>query len=175
MTEGLPLTHVYNLARLGNAGDEVTIAADEAQRAAIAHWSGVVSVEKLQTRVEIRKISATRFGLTFHLTANVTQSCVVTLEPVQAHIERSFDRELHFTGAVRHKAMESEPELVLDADPEEGPEEISSLHYDLAVPILEEYALSLEPYPRCPGVEFAPKPDLTDRPESPFAVLKGLK
>ena len=176
MTEGLPLSHDYNLARLGNAGDTVTFTADPDQRIALARWSGVVSVEALETRVDIRKLAATRFGLTFHLTADVTQSCVVTLEPVKAHLERNFDRELHFIGgSVRHKAPESEAELVLDADPEEGPEEIQSLHYDLAVPVLEEYTLSLEPYPRRPGVEFTAKTDPEDRPESPFAVLKGLK
>jgi hypothetical protein len=176
MTEGLPLSRDYNLARLGNAGDDIRFAADENQRGAIARWSGVVSVEKLEVRVEIRKISASRFGLTFHLTADVTQSCVVTLEPVRSHMARSFDRELHFAGGpIRHKAAESESELVLDADPDEGPEEIQSLHYDLAVPVLEEYALSLEPYPRCPGVEFAAETPAEDRPESPFAVLKGLK
>ena len=175
MTEGLPLSHSYNLARLGNAGDTVHFAADAEQRAAIARWSGVVSVEKLDARVEIRKISSTRFGLIFHLLADVTQSCVVSLEPVASHMERNFERELHFTGPVRHKAPESEPELVLDSDPEEGPEEITSLHYDLAVPVLEEYALSLEPYPRRPGVEFAVKTDPEAPPESPFAVLKGLK
>jgi len=160
MTEGLPLSRDYNLARLGNAGDEVLFAADADQRAAIARWSGVVSVEKLEARVEIRKISPTRFGLTFHLLADVTQACVVTLEPVAGHMEHSFVRELHFAGTVRHKLAESEPVLELDADPEEGP---------------EEFALSLEPYPRRPGVEFALKTDPEDRPESPFAVLKGLK
>lgn len=175
MTEGLPLSHSYNLARLGNAGDQVHFAADAEQRAAIAKWSGVVSVEKLEARVEIRKISSTRFGLTFHLVADVTQSCVVSLESVASHMERNFERELHFTGAVRNKAPESQPELVLDSDPEEGPEEITSLHYDLAVPVLEEYALSLEPYPRRPGAEFAPQTGPEEAPESPFAVLKGLK
>jgi uncharacterized metal-binding protein YceD (DUF177 family) len=176
MTEGLPLSHSYNLARLGNAGDAVQFAADEGQRAAIALWSGVVSVEKLEVRVDIRKISASRFDLAFHLAADVTQSCVVTLDPVKGHLEQSFTRELEFVGAVHHRTAESvEPELVLDPGLEEGPEEIHSLHYDLAVPVLEEYTLSLEPYPRCPGVEFAPPNDPEDRPESPFAVLKGLK
>src|SRR5689334_1897981 len=55
MTEGLPLSHIYNLARLGNAGDEVRFAADAAQCAGIAKWSGVLSVEKFETRVEIKK------------------------------------------------------------------------------------------------------------------------
>jgi uncharacterized metal-binding protein YceD (DUF177 family) len=177
MTEDLPFSHFYNLARLGNAGDEVHFAADAAAREAIAAWSGVVSLERLEARVKIAKLGASRFGLDFTLDADVTQACVVTLEPVPAHIAHAFDRELQFLGPTRHRPAEDEsaPEVVLDLTKEEGPEAIESLHYDLAGPVLEEYVLSLEPYPRSPGVEFAPPPEASQGPESPFAVLKGLK
>jgi hypothetical protein len=176
MTEGLPLTHPTNLARLGAAGDDVRFAADAGQRAAIAKWSGVLSLERLEVRVQLRKLGPTRFGLDFTLSADVTQACVVTLEPVPGRLERNFSRELQFTGPSRHKpAEDSVPDVVLDLAEEEGPEEIQSLHYDLAAPVLEEYVLSLEPYPRSPGAAFAPKSEAADRPESPFAVLKGLK
>ncbi|HEY2007754.1 MAG TPA: DUF177 domain-containing protein [Rhizomicrobium sp.] len=176
MTQALPLAHSYNLARLGNAGDVVTITADEHQRGTIAKWAGIVSLESFEAKIEIHKLGPSRFGLAFELTADLTQSCVVTLEPVQSRMDHKFSRELHFTGPSRHKPVtdDSGPELVLDTD-EEGPEEIESLHYDLAGPILEEFVLSLEPYPRRPGVEFSPQTEGMDRPESPFAVLKGLK
>ena len=176
MTDGLPLTHSYNLARLGNAGDLVAFAADEAERAAIARWSGIVSLETFAARVEIAKLAPNRFGLSFLLTANVTQACVVTLEPVKSRMERRFNRELQFHGSARHRSAvaDSPPELVLDSE-EEGPEELESLHYDLAGPVLEEFVLSLEPYPRCQGVEFSAQTPTQDRPESPFAVLKALK
>jgi uncharacterized metal-binding protein YceD (DUF177 family) len=176
MTSNLPLTHSYNLARLGNAGDLVEFAANDAQRALIAKWSGIVSLETFEARVEIAKLAPNHFGLSFLLTAEVTQACVVTLEPVKSRMERRFSRELQFHGPARHRQTpaESGPELVLDTE-EEGPEEIESLHYDLAGPVLEEFVLSLEPYPRCPGVEFSPKTEQQDQPESPFAVLKGLK
>jgi uncharacterized metal-binding protein YceD (DUF177 family) len=176
MTDGLPLSQSYNLARLGNAGDVVIITADRAQRAAIAAWAGIVALESFEARIEIAKLGPSRFGLTCRLTAEVTQACVVTLEPVKSHMDHGFSRELHFIGPARHKpaAGDSGPEVVLDTE-EEGPEEIESLHYDLAGPLLEEFALSLEPYPRCPGVEFAPPADKEDQRESPFAVLKELK
>jgi hypothetical protein len=172
----LPLAHVYNLARLGNAGDVVVLAASDGERAQIAKWSGIVSLEAFEARVEIEKLAPNRFGLSFHLTALLTQACVVTLEPVESRMERRFARELHFNGPVRHKPVsaDSGPDLVLDSE-EGGPEEIESLQYDLAGPVLEEFVLSLEPYPRCPGVEFSPKTDAQDRPESPFAALKKLK
>jgi hypothetical protein len=177
MTDKLPLSHVYNLGRLGNAGDTVTFSADPEQRAAIATWSGVLSVESFAVTADFKKLGPTRFGLEFQVTADVTQACVVTLEPVPAHLETRFIRELHFTGPARRKAPadESVVDLVLDSAEEEGPEEIESLHYDLAGPALEEYVLALEPYPRAPGVAFQPPGDDQEAPESPFAVLKGLK
>jgi hypothetical protein len=177
MTDGLPLSHHYNLARLGNAGDRVSFAADDAQRAAIAGWSGVLSLDSFAVAVNIKKLGPVRFGLDFTVTADVTQACVVTLEPVHSRMERRFQHELHFAGTAargRHQA-ESEAEVVVDADPDEGPEEIESLHYDLAAPALEDYVLALEPYPRCPGVEFAAPQEAGQAPESPFAVLKVLK
>ena len=181
MSEGLPYSHSYNLARLGNAGDAVHFAASEAERAAIAKWAGVVSVEALDVRVQISKLASNRFGLAFTLTADVTQSCVVTLEPVPSHIEHGFSRELVFVGTVpRHRGDQppTESEVVLSGNLEEadeGPEEITSLHQDLALPALEEFVLSLDPYPRRSGVEFAPKTGESEPPPSPFAVLKGLK
>ncbi len=103
MTEGLPLSHSTNLARLGAAGDRVTFAADDAARAAIARWAGILSLERLEVKVELKKLGPVRFGLDFSVTADVTQACVVTLEPVPAHLEHSFHRELHFAGPIRGK------------------------------------------------------------------------
>ena len=169
------LSYPYNLNRLGNAGDMVHFAADAEQCAAIAVWSGVLSMTRFEVAVNLRKIAPTRFGLDFTVTADVTQACVVSLEPAAAHVARQFTRELDFVGAARRKSPESEAEIVLDDDPDEGPEEIESLHYDLAAPALEDYALALDPYPRKNGVEFQSPTDAAEAPQSPFAALKSLK
>jgi uncharacterized metal-binding protein YceD (DUF177 family) len=174
MSTGLPYSHPYNLARLGNAGDKVHFMADADQRTAIAKWAGVLSLEKFEADVEIAKPAPDRFALSFHVRAHVTQACVVTLEPVASSLERSFSRELFFVGSSRHR-QGAGPDVALDGDLEEGPEEIDSLHIDLAIPVLEEFVLSLDPYPRRPGVEFAAKSPDSDPRESPFAVLKDLK
>jgi uncharacterized metal-binding protein YceD (DUF177 family) len=169
------LSRDYNLARLGNAGDAVRFAADADQRAAIAQWAGVLAVDRLEAEAALRKLGPIRYGLDFTLVADVVQACVVTLEPVPAHLEHRFSRELQFAGGIRRKLPQAESEVILDGDLEEGPEEIESLHYDLAGPVLEELVLALEPYPRCPGVEFEPPADGMPAKESPFAALKDLK
>ena len=169
MTDRLPFALGYNLARLGNAGDLVVFAAAEAERALIAKWAGIVSLEQFEGRIELKKLEPNRFGLNFNLTVEVTQSCVVSLEPVKSRTERDFNRELHFVGNTRHRvpADQTSPDLVLDAV-EEGPEEIESLQYDLAAPLLEEFILSLEAYPRNPGVKFSTQVAPWNSPKVPL-------
>jgi hypothetical protein len=176
MTEVLPFREMYNLGRLGQAGDVVTLAPDAAARAAIARWAGILSLDALTAVVTLRKASPTRFKLAVRLEADVTQACVVTLEPVSGHIAQDFDRELHFSAPRRRAGTgESAGVTLMNPEDDEAPEEIESLHYDLAGPVLEELVLALDPYPRRPGVEFAAGEAPADGRESPFAVLKGLK
>jgi uncharacterized metal-binding protein YceD (DUF177 family) len=124
--------------------------------------------------VVLKKEEGAKYLLAYALEAEVTQACVVTLEPVASRIERSFGRELHFRGTGRHAA---ETPSTLEISPDEGDEveEIESLHFDLTAPVLEELLLALDPYPRRPGVAFDPGEEGAARPESPFAALKSLK
>jgi uncharacterized metal-binding protein YceD (DUF177 family) len=171
-----PLSHSYNLGRLGNAGDAVRVEADDVQRAAIAAMAGALSLSRFAATVVLTKTAADKFLLACRLEADVTQACVVTLEPVAAHVERAFSRALHFTGTGRRPAETAERDpQELSLDEGEETEEIESLHYDLAGPLLEEFLLALDPYPRCPGVEFDPGQAGQVLPESPFAALKSLK
>ena len=79
-----PIVHSYNLARLGNAGDEVRLEADERQRAAIAALAGALSVARFAATVTLKKTDPSRFALDYRLESDLTQACVVTLEPVAA-------------------------------------------------------------------------------------------
>lgn len=175
MTEAAPISLIYNLNRLGQTGDEIDFSANDQERAGLAALAGLLEVPKFQAHIALRKLSPNRFGLTADLTAEVVQACVVTLEPLRADIERRFARELHFVPNLRREPEKGDKEVAINPEEEEGPEEIGSLHFDLAGPLIEEFVLGVEPYPRAPGVEFVPPRDDADRPQSPFAVLKDLK
>jgi uncharacterized metal-binding protein YceD (DUF177 family) len=168
-----PLSHVYNLGRLGQSGDEVLFEAGEEQRAGLAALAEVLAVPEFAARIALKKLSPTRFAIHYDLAAAIVQACVVTLEPVSARIARSFNRELLYMPNLRRTAEAKE--VIVSPGEEEVPEEIGSLHYDLAVPLVEEFLLAIDPYPRAPGVEFAAPKEMQDAPQSPFAVLKGLK
>jgi uncharacterized metal-binding protein YceD (DUF177 family) len=169
------ISKIYNLGRLGQAGDEVTLKANEAERAELAELakeSSVLEVREFSARVRLKKISPTRFDLHYHLQAEIIQACVVTLEPLTAGIEKDFLRELHYAPNLRRVA---EKEIVIAPGDDDLPEEIESLHFDLAGPLVEEFLLAIDPYPRAPGVAFEAPEGLNAKPESPFGVLKGLK
>ncbi|HXS06450.1 MAG TPA: DUF177 domain-containing protein [Rhizomicrobium sp.] len=173
MSGDLPFSHLYNLNRLGQAGDNVHLAVSDADKAALAAFAGVLRIDAFSGAIALKKLSPNRFQLDFTLAADICQACVVTLAEVPAHIERRFSRELHFNPAMRRPSGEAQTaDIPLEDD---LPEEIDSLHYDLAAPLIEEFVLAIDPYPRAPGVEFAPPADAEEAPESPFAVLKGLK
>ncbi|HEY0302990.1 MAG TPA: YceD family protein [Rhizomicrobium sp.] len=176
-TDAAPFRKPYDLGGLSRAGAEVQVAASGEELARIARWADVKAVEAFGAMVTLRKHSANNFSFDAVLVAEIVQDCVVTLEPVRSRIERPVHRELHLTAHTRHRG---DPEIALgeQAGADDLPEEIESLEYDLAAPLLEELVLAIDPYPRAPGVEFAPPADPGAAPEpreSPFAVLKSLK
>lgn len=168
-----PISRLYELGRLGQAGDEVAIEPAKDDLARIAQWADVEAVETFTAKIRLQKVTPTHFKLDAALDAAIVQNCVVTLEPVKSHIERAFTRELFLTP----EALRAVKDVELDVAPvdEDGREEIASLRYDLAVPVLEEMVLALDPYPRAPGVAFEPLPQTEDEPVHPFAALKSLK
>lgn len=166
-----PLTHMFDLGDLTHAGSTVTVAPADEELPRIAAWAGVEAVKTFQAIVGLRRISTTHFGFEADLAADIVQACVVTLEPVPARIERHVSRELNLV----QRAPVDEGELSLAAGDDDVPETITSLHYDLAAPLLEEFALAIEPYPRKAGVAFTPPAESEESRESPFAVLKSLK
>lgn len=168
MKPDAPFEKFVELTTLSEAGVEIALAPNEAERAQIASWAEVSAVPRFEAKVTLKRLSPTRFSYVADLRAEVVQPCSVTLEPVTQKIEEKFTRELHLTHATRHR-----PELVElapGAGDDEAPEEIESPRYDVAGPVLEEFSLALDPYPRAPGVAYQPPPD--EKPESPFAVLK---
>ncbi|HUJ47014.1 MAG TPA: DUF177 domain-containing protein [Rhizomicrobium sp.] len=171
MTLAPPIASFVELSDLGQAGEEVTLVANAGQRARLAEWAGLEAVDHFEAVVNLKRLSRSRFGYQASVKADITQSCVVTLEPVRSHLSFEFSRELHLAHAVPKGWAEEVAPAPAD---DEGPEEIESTHFDVAAPVLEEFALAIDPYPRAAGVVFKPQAEAEER-ESPFAALKGLK
>ena len=167
-----PIQRIYNLGDLSEAGYEKSVSATAEELTRIAELEGVEAVTRFEARVSLKRLGQKRFSYEAELTADVVQSCVVTLEPVKSHISRSVSRVLHYMPGLYE---ERGGMVSLSAADEEGPEEIDSLKFDLAGPLLEEFSLSIDPYPRVGGVEFRIPEAEPARSDNPFAILKALK
>lgn len=172
MKDRPPIERVYDLGDLSDAGYALDIAASPAELSRIAQWEEVGAVTRFEGRVTLKRRSSARFTYEASLEADVVQNCVVTLEPVKMQIARTISRDLHYSPG---QSIERGGAITLAAAEDETPEMIDSLKFDLAAPLLEEFSLAIDPYPKAPGVAFEPPADWENAPESPFAVLKALK
>lgn len=155
---------------------EVTFEANEAERAALARRFGVLGLKKLHVRARLTP-EAGGIYLDGGLEAEVTQACVVTLEPVDSTIASGFGVRYMSPDAFAALGLDKDGEEVLDADAEDV-EPLPADGIDVGEVAAQYLVLSLEPYPRKEGVVLdRPKGDGEDteiRP-NPFAVLKKLQ
>lgn len=157
---------------------EIEASADE--RAALAQRFGLVAVDSLTAKVHILPTEGgTVVHVNGHFRASVTQTCVVTLEPVTAVVEAPLTR-IYAEGAGWD--MDKEPEIVLSEDAEEAPEPFYEGVIDLGEAIAEQLALEIEPFPRAPGASFdgystgaEPAQDKGSEAQGPFAALARLR
>lgn len=167
----LPVRRVIDLSDLTIAGSVIDFVADAEELFRIAAWADLVSVSQFGASVSVRKLSTTRFALHAELEAVVEQRCVVTLEPLCSTVTFTLDRELHYSD----RPVEAEGELTFSAGDEDVPDEINDLHYDYCAPLLEEFSLNLDPYPRRVDASYVSPETGAGQVESPFAVLAQLK
>lgn len=158
-------------------GDELRleIAADPAERAALAARFDLLTLDELTAQVTIRALSGGLFRVCGHLDARVVQRCVVTLRPVESRIAADFS--LLFGAAPEPSAAESE--IFIDLDAVDPPEPIAPQGLDIGEAVVQVLSDEIEPYPRHPeaGSEAATQ-DLAERDgesDSPFAALAKMK
>jgi uncharacterized metal-binding protein YceD (DUF177 family) len=164
---------------------ERKIAANPEERAALARRFGLVSVDRLEADLVLRRAGAGVIHVTGSLSADVVQSCVVTLAPVEARVEDKFATDfLDETEFERQMARAGgKGEADLDYEEDDPPEPIRNGHIDLGELAAQQLSLALDPYPRAPGAavpeRFAPPPEaeaevapVAERPVNPFSILK---
>jgi uncharacterized metal-binding protein YceD (DUF177 family) len=153
------------------------IAANEAEREALAEMFNIPGVGELTARIKIVRTPAGQFIVSGEASARVTRTCVVTLEPFEVVIREPVDGFFEAVppkGRRPARAPEREVEVHVDTD-EEPPEPLTDGCIDLGVLAAEFVALGLDPYPRKPDARFELSPDVAPAEASPFAVLERLK
>lgn len=166
------LSHTVLARDVAPGGRTERISADAAERAALAEALGIPELNAVTAEVVIRPAGGGAFQIRGTLEADLVQTCVVTLEPVEQHVREEIDVTLLPAEAAGDAG---EPVLV-DPMEEDAPEVFHRGRIELGAIVAEHLALGLDPYPRAPGVAFEPhiEDEAADR-VSPFAALDRLK
>lgn len=152
-------------------GQRVDLVADEGERRAIAERLALGSLDRLEAHVTLSRTGPV-VRAEGRLAAALEQSCVVTGDPIPAHVDEPFT--LLFTPAPDSARPDEEIEL--------GAQDCDVVFYDgaaidLGNAVADTLALSLEPYPRSAGADAALKEAgvLSEEQAGPFAALAALK
>jgi uncharacterized metal-binding protein YceD (DUF177 family) len=144
------------------------IAANADERAKLAMRFGLLALDRLSAVLHLKRGRGGAVLVQGRFIADVTQACVVTLEPVPAHLEQDFTAIF----APRSAVQAGEVLIVLEED--EPPEEIVEGRIDLGEAVVQQFAVALDPYPRSPKAAEAAGADSGSKEQGrkgPFAAL----
>ena len=151
-----------SLDRIGQLGLDLTVEANLAECSALAVRMNLPAVLAVSCTFHLIRESRDKILARGVLRAQVTQTCVISLEEFDAPLQEVF--QVRFV-----PAGEEGDNIDPDSD-DEIPFEGNLI--DLGEAAAEQLGLALDPYPRMPGVEM---PEIEDDPEPhPFAALRRL-
>ena len=162
--------HRLTLERIRD-GERIDLVADDAERQAIAQRLDLPSIDRLEAHASLAR-DGDSVRACGRVAASLEQRCVVTGEPVAAHIDAPFD--IAFVPEPRAGEVPEEVEL--------RPEDCDLVFHDgaaidLGTAIADTLALSLDPYPRSASAEAALREAgvLSEEEAGPFAALAKLR
>ena len=149
----------------------LTLAADAAERAALARRIGVEAIARFEAAVTLVRGGRT-IDVTGRIAADVIQMCAISNEPFAVTVDEPL--ALRFVPETAPSA--SEIELEIDS---EASDEIpyAGTQFDLGEELAQSLALAIDPYATGPNADgVREEAGLSDRASSgPFAALGVLK
>jgi hypothetical protein len=146
---------VIQIPETGLARD---IEANPEQKQGMAALGGILGVDRVRAELLLVPIKGGTIHVTGRVFGRLTQSCVVTLDPIESDFDEPIDLIFAPPSQIR--------------DP---PEPIDNGFIDLGKLATDAVFLGLDPYPRKPDAVFQPLIEPTAPEEHPFAALKSLQ
>jgi uncharacterized protein len=149
------------------------IAASAAEREAICLLGDLRGIAEASASFDLKPFADGRVLVTGRVRAKVTQTCVVTLDPVDNVVDEPVDLTFLPPEQIRELAESVDD----DGEPAPGdpPEAIERGIIDLGRVATDALLLGLDPYPRKKDAVFEPILDQDDPEQHPFAALKALQ
>lgn len=157
----------------------VHLSANEAERRALALLWNVNDVLSLTAELQIARWKKDGVKIKGEVQARIVQSCVVTLEPVEADIREPVEAIFVPEGSrLARQADNDGGEMILDPAGPDIPDTFEGDTIDAGAVVSEHVALAIDPYPRKEGAVFGARIESSaedDKRPNPFAVLKDWK
>ena len=148
----------------------IAIAADAAERAALAERFAIEAIDRLEAEVALDREGGIVLA-TGRFEADIVQVCAVAGEPFPTRIADDLALRI-VQGPAAHR-----PDEEIELDAEDCDEiAVAGPHFDLGEAVAQSLALAIDPYATGPDAERVRREaGLSDEAASgPFAVLSGL-
>lgn len=172
MIQAPQFSYPFDLSSVSQAGHQETVEVPPSACRTIAAAYGIDGIEDFTASFRLTRVSRNEFALKGHFSAVVLQTCILTLKPMRTLTEADFERRYDIVAPRTLKQESSKTIVELESEERET---LQGTSLDLAVPLLEELSLAIDPYPKLPGARFAGGSPENSARESPFAVLRTLK
>ena len=169
-----PLSRLQPVDTLPAKGVTVKLEATADERRLLAEVLDILAVDDLRATLTVTPWRKTGAKVVGTVVADVKQACVVSLDPVDEHIEEEVELTFRPAGEI----VAPDPDVEIDLAADDLPEPLEGRSIDLGAIMAESMALGLDPYPRKPGAEFVDRIEddgSNDEPVKPFAALGRLK
>ena len=162
-------SRIVSLDQFDSANPVTDIAANPDECTALARRFDLLRLDAFTARVTLEVSSPTTVIVSATYVAEVSQACVVTLEPVSARISECFERRF-VRGPVSGSAV-----VTVDPMADDPPEPWDGGAIDIGELVAEQLGLAIDPYPRAPGAVFTNPREQDYDAHAPFSALVGLK
>lgn len=160
-----PISFVANVARMPQKGLPVVIEADEKQREALAEAHGLEAVKSLRAELMVTAWKRNGVRVAGTVVADIVQTCVVSLEPVENHIEEEVQGLfLPEDSKLGRLGFDGGGEIMLDVEGPDSPETFAGDTIDVGALAEEYFGLAIDPYPRKQGAAISSSAGETDEP-----------
>jgi hypothetical protein len=176
MAEDGPFLRPVRVESVPEGGVEHRIEANEVERQALAKLNGLPAIGRLTAKFVLSRAGRGIIRVRGDVHAEVTQTCVVSLEPFDVVLAELVD--VRFAPLAGESLSRRGPPIApAEADAfaigeEDEPDPIVDGRIDLGALAAEFMILGLDPYPRKPEVDFSPPPAEKEKRESSTAPSK---
>ncbi len=152
----------------------MSIEASPAEREALASLYKLPAIAALTATLRLEPAGRGGARVTGAVHGELTQVCVVSLEPFAATVDEAVDVRFAPQAEDELDRRAARETLNFSLADEDDPDPVIDGKIDLGALTAEFFALGLDPYPRKPDVIFEPPARAPDT-SSPFASLRGRR